>query len=62
MNERILSMPRLGETMEEGRLVGWLIAPGDRFKRGEPIVEIETDKTIAEFPALGEGRAGRAHG
>jgi len=56
MNEGILRMPRLGETMEEGRLVGWMIAPGDSFKRGEPIVEIETDKTIAEFPALGAGR------
>jgi len=56
MNERILAMPRLGETMEEGKLVGWLIAPGESFRRGDPIVEIETDKTIAEFPALGDGR------
>ncbi|WLS11642.1 acetoin dehydrogenase dihydrolipoyllysine-residue acetyltransferase subunit (plasmid) [Shinella sumterensis] len=56
MTERILKMPRLGETMDEGRVVGWLIAPGDSFKRGDPIIEIETDKTIAEFPALGNGR------
>lgn len=55
MNERILKMPRLGETMEEGRIVGWLIAPGTRFRRGAPILEIETDKTIAEYPALGDG-------
>nr|WP_314092982.1 acetoin dehydrogenase dihydrolipoyllysine-residue acetyltransferase subunit [uncultured Shinella sp.] len=58
MTERILKMPRLGETMDEGRVVGWLIAPGDSFKRGDPILEIETDKTIAEFPALGAGRLG----
>jgi pyruvate dehydrogenase E2 component (dihydrolipoamide acetyltransferase) len=58
MTERILKMPRLGETMDEGRVVGWLIAPGDSFKRGDPILEIETDKTIAEFPALGDGRLG----
>ncbi|WP_281041228.1 acetoin dehydrogenase dihydrolipoyllysine-residue acetyltransferase subunit [Mesorhizobium sp. M8A.F.Ca.ET.218.01.1.1] len=51
-------MPRLGETMEEGKIVGWLIKSGDSFKRGDPIVEIETDKTIAEFPALGDGRLG----
>lgn len=55
MTERILNMPRLGETMEEGRIVGWLIAPGTRFRRGAPILEIETDKTIAEYPALGDG-------
>lgn len=56
MTERILKMPRLGETMDEGKVVGWLIKPGDSFKRGDPILEIETDKTIAEFPALGDGR------
>lgn len=56
MTERILKMPRLGETMDEGKVVGWLIQPGDAFKRGDPIIEIETDKTIAEFPALGDGR------
>lgn len=55
MTERILKMPRLGETMDEGKVVGWLIQPGDAFKRGDPIIEIETDKTIAEFPALGDG-------
>ncbi|MFB2553136.1 acetoin dehydrogenase dihydrolipoyllysine-residue acetyltransferase subunit [Ensifer soli] len=58
MTERTLKMPRLGETMDEGRIVGWLIRPGDAFKRGDPILEIETDKTIAEFPALGEGVLG----
>ncbi|WKL33089.1 biotin/lipoyl-containing protein [Sinorhizobium meliloti] len=42
--------------MEEGKIVGWLIKPGDSFSRGDPIIEIETDKTIAEFPALGDGR------
>jgi len=55
MTERILKMPRLGETMEEGRIVGFLVKPGDSFKRGDSIIEIETDKTVAEFPALGDG-------
>ena len=56
MTERILKMPRLGETMEEGKIVGFLVNPGDSFKRGDSIIEIETDKTVAEFPALGDGR------
>ena len=51
----LLRMPRLGETMEEGRLVSWLVEPGTPFERGDPILEVETDKTVVEFPALGAG-------
>ncbi|WMS43964.1 alpha/beta fold hydrolase [Acuticoccus sp. MNP-M23] len=50
-----LTMPRLGETMEEGRIVSWLIAPGTSFARGDALIEVETDKTVVEFPALGAG-------
>lgn len=45
----------MGETMEEGKLVTWLVEPGEAFKRGQDILEVETDKTIVEFPALGAG-------
>jgi pyruvate dehydrogenase E2 component (dihydrolipoamide acetyltransferase) len=55
MTDSVLLMPRLGETMEDGVLVGWLVEPGQPFKRGDPLVEIETDKTVAEFPALSDG-------
>ena len=51
----ILKMPRMGETMDEGKLVAWLVEPGQPFKRGDPILEVETDKTVVEFPALGDG-------
>ncbi|PKP74761.1 MAG: acetoin dehydrogenase dihydrolipoyllysine-residue acetyltransferase subunit [Alphaproteobacteria bacterium HGW-Alphaproteobacteria-6] len=50
-----LTMPRLGETMQEGQIVGWMVAPGEAFRRGQPILELETDKTVVEFPALGDG-------
>lgn len=50
-----LTMPRLGETMDEGIVANWLVSPGQAFKRGDPLVEIETDKTLVEFPALGDG-------
>lgn len=50
-----LLLPRLGETMEQGRVVTWLKKPGDSFVRGETIVEIETDKTVVELPALADG-------
>ena len=51
----VYTLPRLGETMDEGRVAKWLIQPGDSFKRGEIIAEIESDKTIVELPALQDG-------
>jgi pyruvate dehydrogenase E2 component (dihydrolipoamide acetyltransferase) len=41
--------------MEEGRIVTWLKQPGDRFRRGEILLEVETDKTVVEVPALQDG-------
>jgi pyruvate dehydrogenase E2 component (dihydrolipoamide acetyltransferase) len=51
----ILKMPRLGETMQEGTLVAWMVEPGKPFARGDALLEVETDKTVVEFPALGDG-------
>lgn len=51
----LLTMPRLGETMERGTVRAWLVAPGQPFKRGDVIAEIETDKTTVELPALADG-------
>ncbi|PWC90756.1 hypothetical protein TSH100_01585 [Azospirillum sp. TSH100] len=56
MTTLTLTMPRLGETMEEGVIVGWLVEPGQQFRRGDAILELETDKTVVEYPALGDGR------
>ncbi|MFK8033953.1 MAG: acetoin dehydrogenase dihydrolipoyllysine-residue acetyltransferase subunit [Hyphomicrobiales bacterium] len=50
-----LPMPRLGETMEQGTIASWLVELGDSFKRGDPLLELETDKTLVEYPALGSG-------
>lgn len=50
-----LTLPRLGETMDAGTITAWLKAPGDPFKRGEVILEVETDKTVVEVPALQDG-------
>lgn len=55
MTTEALILPRLGETMETGRVAAWLKKPGDTFRRGEVIVEIETDKTVTELPALANG-------
>ncbi len=50
-----LTLPRLGETMETGRVAAWLKQPGEAFRRGETLLEIESDKTVVEMPALSDG-------
>jgi pyruvate dehydrogenase E2 component (dihydrolipoamide acetyltransferase) len=41
--------------MEEGRIVAWLKRPGEAFRRGDILLEVETDKTVVEVPALQDG-------
>lgn len=48
-------MPNLGYDMEEGKVQSWLKAVGDHVNRGEPIAEIETDKTTVEMEAMASG-------
>jgi len=48
-------MPNLGYDMEQGTILHWLKAVGDRVVRGEPIAEIETDKATMEMESLVTG-------
>src|ERR1700690_2862209 len=48
-------MPRLSDTMEEGTILRWLIADGEPVKRGEELVEIETDKANMTYEPDQEG-------
>ena len=41
--------------MEEGTVLTWFKSPGDSFKRGEVLLELETDKMVVEVPALEDG-------
>ena len=51
-----LKLPLLGETMESGRIIQWCVGPGEEFSRGQILLEVETDKTIVEVPALQQGK------
>ena len=42
-------MPRLSDTMEEGTILRWLVADGEPVRRGQEIVEIETDKATMTY-------------
>jgi pyruvate dehydrogenase E2 component (dihydrolipoamide acetyltransferase) len=48
-------MANLGYDMESGRVENWLKQVGDRVERGEPIVEVETDKATIEMEATQSG-------
>jgi pyruvate dehydrogenase E2 component (dihydrolipoamide acetyltransferase) len=48
-------MPRLSDSMEEGTIVRWLKADGDAVRRGDEIVEIETDKATMAYEAEADG-------
>jgi pyruvate dehydrogenase E2 component (dihydrolipoamide acetyltransferase) len=44
-------VPRLGLTMEEGRIVEWFKGTGEQVEAGEPLFAVETDKVVLEVEA-----------
>ena len=51
-------MPALEMAQETGKVIRWLVAPGTRVTKGQPIVEIETDKITVEIEAPASGVLG----
>src|SRR5262245_7682255 len=50
------SLPPVGEGLLEVELVRWLVQPGDAVTRGQPLVEVMSDKATMEVPAPFAGR------
>ncbi len=50
-----VTMPQLGEGVEQGTIGKWLKEVGDHVRIGDPIVEVVTDKVNAEVPSPFEG-------
>ena len=50
-----VTMPRLSDSMEEGTVLKWLVEKGGEVKRGEALVEIETDKANMTYEADTDG-------
>ena len=48
-------MPKLSDTMEEGKVLKWVKKEGDRVEEGEVLAEVETDKANVEMEAFGSG-------
>src|SRR3954471_16801984 len=50
-----VTMPRLSDSMEEGKILKWIVEGGGEVKRGEPLCEIETDKANMTYEADTDG-------
>jgi pyruvate dehydrogenase E2 component (dihydrolipoamide acetyltransferase) len=48
-------MPQLGETVAEGKITKWFVAPGAAVRPGDNLFEIETDKVSMEVPSITAG-------
>ena len=63
----VITMPRLSDTMTEGKVAKWHFKVGDAVKEGDVLAEIETDKAVQDFESevngtllytsVGEGEA-----
>jgi pyruvate dehydrogenase E2 component (dihydrolipoamide acetyltransferase) len=60
--ERVFAMPDLGEGLEEGEIVGWLVSEGDEVVLNQPLVEVETAKATVEVPSPFAGVVVSLHG
>ena len=49
-------IPKVGLVMEEVKLVRWLKNVGDSIVAGEPLLEVETEKSVVEIEAAATGR------
>ena len=48
-------MPVLGMSQDSGKIIRWIVAEGQSVKQGEPLLEVETDKAVAEIEAPATG-------
>lgn len=50
-----IKLTKLGQTMEEGTVTGWLKQIGERFEVGDALYECETEKAVTEVEATRAG-------
>lgn len=54
-------LPDLGEGLTEAEIVSWLVAPGDTIAIDQPVVEVESAKSVVELPSPYGGVVGKLH-
>jgi pyruvate dehydrogenase E2 component (dihydrolipoamide acetyltransferase) len=50
-----ITMPKLSDTMEEGKIIRWLKHPGDAVHHGDALAEVETDKADMVMESFDDG-------
>lgn len=50
-----VALPQVELTMESVQVAGWLVKAGDRVDAGQPIMEVETQKSVVEVPSPAAG-------
>jgi len=50
-----IMMPQIGMTMQEGTISRWLVSDGETIEKGQPMVEITTEKLENEVEAPASG-------
>ncbi len=50
-----LTMPKLSDSEADAVIIKWLKSPGDEFRRGEALIEVETDKATIVYDAEADG-------
>src|SRR5271168_4601961 len=53
-----LKLPELGENITQGTVTKILVKSGDSIKKGQNILELETDKAVLEVPSSSDGVIG----
>jgi 2-oxoisovalerate dehydrogenase E2 component (dihydrolipoyl transacylase) len=61
MTDQIFNLPDLGEGLTEAEVVRWLVADGDLVEVDQPVVEVETAKSLVEVPSPYAGRIAVRH-
>ena len=51
-----VEIPKIGLVMESVRVTRWLKNVGDAIRQGEPLLEVETEKSVVEIEAAVSGR------
>lgn len=55
MNSQTVAMPRLGEDMQQGKIVEWLKKEGERIEKGDILLRVETEKVTMDVEARVRG-------
>lgn len=54
-NVKVINLPQLGQTMEEGTIVNLVAKVGDKVAKGDVLMEVETDKATLEMESSAQG-------